>query len=129
MIHAPGIAIAGIAAIVVTATAGDVLVAAAMRQLGDFDIIKEKSGMMGAIRAVVTNPRLMAGGLSMALSFFSLLFTLSHADVSLVAPAAGSLTFVSNAARGQNLPEGKCRPPRRWIAAVLVCVGVVMLKR
>ena len=31
------------------------------------------------------------------LSFFSLLFSLSHADVSLIAPAAGSLTFVSNA--------------------------------
>ena len=128
MIHAPGIALAGIAAVVVTATAGDVLVAAAMRQLGDLDLIKVKSGLPGTIRAVVSNPRLMAGGLSMALSFFSLLFTLSHADVSLVAPAAGSLTFVSNAAAAKVfLKENVDR--RRWIAAILVCVGVVLLKR
>ena len=128
MIQAPGIALAGIAAVVLTATAGDVLVAAAMRQLGDLDLIKARSGMTGTIRAVVSNPLLMAGASSMALSFFSLLFTLSHADVSLVAPAAGSLTFVSNAAAAKLfLKENVDR--RRWIAAVLVCVGVVLLKR
>jgi drug/metabolite transporter (DMT)-like permease len=70
----------------------------------------------------------MGGAFSMALSFFSLLFTLSHADVSLVAPAAGSLTFVSNAAAAKLfLKEHVDR--RRWIAAILVCVGVVLLKR
>ena len=128
MIQAPGIALAGIAAVVLTATAGDVLVAAAMRQLGDLDLIKARSGMTGTIRAVVSNPLLMAGASSMALSFFSLLFTLSHADVSLVAPAAGSLTFVSNAAAAKLfLKENVDR--RRWIAAILVCVGVVLLKR
>jgi drug/metabolite transporter (DMT)-like permease len=123
-----GIAIAGIAAVVLTATAGDVLVAAAMRQLGDLDEVKAKSGMLGTIRAVVSNPVLVAGATCMALSFFSLLFTLSHADVSLVAPAAGSLTFVSNAAAAKFfLKEHVDR--RRWIAAILVCVGVVLLKR
>jgi drug/metabolite transporter (DMT)-like permease len=128
MIHAPGIALVGIAAVVLTATAGDVLVAAAMRQLGDLDLVKAKSGMAGTIRAVVSNPLLVVGASSMALSFFSLLFTLSHADVSLVAPAAGSLTFVSNAAAAKLfLKENVDR--RRWIAAVLVCVGVVLLKR
>lgn len=125
---APAIAIVGIAVIVITATAGDVLTAAAMRQLGDLDLIKEKSGLRGTILAVISNPRLMAGALSMALSFFSLLFTLSHADVSLVAPAAGSLTFVSNAAAAKLfLKEHVDR--RRWIAACLVCVGVILLKR
>ena len=128
MIHAPAIALAGIAAVVLTATAGDVLVAAAMRQLGDLDLIREKSGMAGTIRSVVSNPLLMAGASCMALSFFSLLFTLSHAEVSLVAPAAGSLTFVSNAAAAKLfLKENVDR--RRWIAAILVCVGVVLLKR
>ena len=63
----------------------------------------------------------------MALSFFSLLFSLSHADVSLIAPAAGSLTFVSNAVAARwLLHENVDR--RRWLAALLVCCGVALLK-
>ena len=121
------VAIAGIAVVVLTATTGDVMTASAMRQLGDLDVIKAKSGLKGAIAAVVTNPRLLIGATSMALSFFSLLFTLSHADVSLVAPAAGSLTFVSNAAAAK-LFLGERVDRRRWIAAVLVCCGVILLR-
>jgi drug/metabolite transporter (DMT)-like permease len=124
----PAIAIAGIAVVVLTATTGDVLTASAMRQLGDLDLIKAKSGLSGAIVAVVTNPRLLTGALSMALSFFSLLFTLSHADVSLVAPATGSLTFVSNAAAAKLFLKERV-DTRRWIAAILVCIGVILLHR
>jgi drug/metabolite transporter (DMT)-like permease len=63
----------------------------------------------------------------MALSFFSLLFALSRADVSLIAPAAGSLTFVSNALAAKwVLHENVNR--RRWVAAALVCCGVALLK-
>jgi hypothetical protein len=93
-----GEAIAGmVGAIVLTATAGDVLLASAMRAVGDLDEITAERGLRGAIWAVVSESRFLAGGAFMALSFFSLLFSLSHADVSLIAPAAGSLTFVSNA--------------------------------
>ncbi len=123
----PALAIAGIASVVLTATTGDVLTASAMRGLGDLDAIKRQSGLRGAIRAVVVNPRLIAGALSMALSFFALLFTLSHADVSLVAPASGSLTFVSNAAAAKIFLKERV-DKRRWIAAILVCVGVILLK-
>jgi hypothetical protein len=86
-----------IGAIVLTATAGDVLLASAMRAVGDLDQVKAERGLRGAIWKVVSEGRFLAGGACMALSFFSLLFSLSHADVSLIAPAAGSLTFVSNA--------------------------------
>lgn len=114
--------------IVVTATAGDVLIASAMRRLGDLDHIKAQHGLRGAIRAVVSEVRFLLGGTCMALSFFSLLFSLSHADVSLVAPAAGSLTFVTNAAAAKwVLHENVDR--RRWLAAVLVCCGVGLLRR
>jgi len=45
----------------------------------------------------------------------------------LIAPAAGSLTFLSNAvAAGLMLHENVDR--RRWLAAVLVCCGVALLK-
>jgi len=116
-----------VGAIVLTATAGDVLLASAMRKVGDLDLIKEARGLPGAIWTVVSEGPFLAGVAFMALSFFSLLFSLSHADVSLIAPAAGSLTFVSNAVAARwVLHENVDR--RRWLAAVLVCCGVALLK-
>jgi drug/metabolite transporter (DMT)-like permease len=117
-----------IGAIVVTATAGDVFIASAMRKVGDLDQIKAEHGLRGAAWAVVSEFRFLAGAVCMALSFFSLLYSLSHADVSLIAPAAGSLTFVTNAAAAKwFLHENVDR--RRWLAAVLVCCGVALLRR
>jgi multidrug transporter EmrE-like cation transporter len=123
-----GLAIAVmIAAIVVCATAGDVLMAAAMREIGDLDEIRGVHGLPGAIRAVVGNGRFFAGVSCMSLSFFSLLFSLSHADVSLIAPAAGSLTFVSNALAAKWILHENV-DGRRWLAALFVCCGVALLK-
>ena len=124
----PAIAVAGIAMVILTATTGDVMTASAMRQLGDLDDLKAERGLLRTILAVMSNARFMIGVISMTLSFFSLLFTLSHADVSLVAPATGSLTFVSNAAAAKLFLKEQV-DKRRWIAACLVCCGVVLLKR
>jgi drug/metabolite transporter (DMT)-like permease len=115
-----------IAAIVILATIGDVLIAAAMRGIGDLDEIRARSGIGGAIAAVLGNARFIAGVFFMALSFFSLLFALSHADLSLIAPASASLTFVTNAFAAKIfLKENVDR--RRWIAAVFVCAGVALM--
>lgn len=115
-----------IAAIVISATIGDVLLAAAMRGIGDLDEIRARSGMGGAIAAVLGNARFVSGVFFMALSFFSLLFALSHADLSLIAPAATSLTFVTNAVAAKIfLKENVDR--RRWIAALFVCAGVALI--
>lgn len=115
-----------IAAIVLTATAGDILTASAMRQIGDLDIIRAKRGIAGAAVSVVTNGRFGLGVLCLALSFFSLLFALSHRDLSLIGPAATSLTFVSNAVAAKIfLHENVDR--RRWTAALFVCAGVILL--
>jgi drug/metabolite transporter (DMT)-like permease len=117
-----------IGAIVLTATAGDVFIASAMRGIGDLDHIKAARGFKGAVWAVISEGRFLAGFTCMALSFFSLLFSLSHADVSLIAPAAGSLTFVSNAVAAKWLLDENV-DRRRWLAAVFVCCGVALLKR
>jgi len=115
-----------IAAIVVTATAGDILTASAMRQVGDLDAIRQRSGIPGAAWAVVANGRFGLGIICLALSFFSLLFAFSHRDLSLIGPAATSLTFVTNAVAAKLfLRENVDR--RRWMAAVFVCVGVALL--
>jgi drug/metabolite transporter (DMT)-like permease len=117
-----------ILAIVLAATAGDVLTAGAMRRIGDLDEIRARSGLLGAVKAVTGNAMFLTGVLFMAISFFSLLFALSRLDVSLVAPASASLTFVSNALAAKFfLRENVDR--RRWLVAILVCCGVALLAR
>jgi drug/metabolite transporter (DMT)-like permease len=119
-------AAAMIAAIVLASTAGEVLTAAAMKSIGDLDEIRAHSGLRGAIRAVLTCPLFFAGVGFLALAFFSLLFSLNHLPVSLVAPASASLTLVTNAIAAKLfLHENVDR--RRWASALLVCIGVYLL--
>src|SRR3974377_1995592 len=86
-----------IAAVVLCSTAGEVLTASAMKSIGDLDQIRARSGMKGAILAVVTCPSFYVGVRFLALAFFSLLFALNHLNLGLVAPASASLTLVTNA--------------------------------
>ena len=122
----PWLATAMIAAVVLLSTTGEVLTAAAMKSVGDLDVIRAHSGLKGAIRAVITCPLFFAGVFFLALAFFSLLLALNHLNLSLVAPASASLTLVTNAVAGKFfLKENVDR--RRWTAAVLVCIGVYLL--
>lgn len=122
----PWAAAAMIAAIVLCSTTGEVLTASAMKSIGDLDDIRARSGMKGAILAVVTCSRFYAGVGFLALAFFSLLFALNHLDLSLVAPASASLTLVTNAIAARFFLKEKV-DHRRWTAAVLVCIGVYFL--
>jgi len=115
-----------IVVMVLGATVGETLISAAMRRVGDLDAIRAESGLPGAIKAVVTSPYLIAGIACMAISFFSLLFALSGADLSLVAPATNSLTFIATAVAAKfYLKENVDR--RRWLAAIFVAAGVALL--
>jgi len=119
-------ATAMIAAIVLASTAGEVLTAAAMKSIGDLDEIRARTGLKGAIRAVLTCPLFFAGVSFLALAFFSLLFALNHMNLSLVAPASASLTLVTNAIAGKIfLKENVDR--RRWAAALLGCNETYLL--
>ena len=97
-----------------------------MKSIGDLDEIRAKSGMKGAIRAVVTCPLFFAGVFFLALAFFALLFALNHLNLSLVAPASASLTLVTNAIAGKFFLHENV-DGRRWASAALVCVGVYLL--
>ena len=114
-----------IAAIVLFATAGDQLIASAMRRI-DLDAIRAERGIPGAAWAVVTSLRFLSGVAGMACAFFSLLFALSYAPVSLVAPASAALTFVTNAIAAKFFLHENV-DGRRWAAAVFVCMGVALL--
>jgi drug/metabolite transporter (DMT)-like permease len=122
----PWIGAAMIGAIVLASTTGEVLTAAAMKSIGDLDEIRAKSGMTGAIRAVVTCPLFFAGVFFLALAFFSLLFALNHLSLGLAAPASASLTVVTNAIAGKFFLHENV-DKRRWTAAALICVGVYFL--
>lgn len=122
----PWFAAAMIASVVLTSTTGEVLTAAAMKSIGDLDVIRARAGLKGAIRAVLTCPLFFAGVFFLALAFFALLFALNHLNLSLAGPATASLTLITNAIAGKFfLKENVDR--RRWAAAVLVCVGVYLL--
>jgi drug/metabolite transporter (DMT)-like permease len=125
----PGLEVAGmIASIVIFATTGDLLIASAMRRVGDLDEIRARRGLLGASIAVVTNAQFLMGLSAMTCSFFALLYALSRAEVSLIGPASASLTFVTNAVAAKFfLKENVDR--RRWMAAVFVCLGVGLLTR
>ena len=115
-----------IAAVVITSTAGDVLISRAMKQVGHVGELFRQRGLWAVARAVTSNSNFLLGLACMTLSFFSLLVALSWADASLVVPASASLAFVTTAIAAKLfLHEAVDR--RRWLAAFLVCAGVAIL--
>jgi multidrug transporter EmrE-like cation transporter len=124
----PIIAWTCIACVALLAIAGEVLIASAMRTIGDLDLIRAQSGLPGAIRVVVASPTFLAGAFCMALNFFAMLFTLSKVDLSLAAPGIASVNYVGNAVAARFfLHEDVDR--RRWLAVLFVAIGVFLLTR
>jgi drug/metabolite transporter (DMT)-like permease len=112
--------------VVTASTAGDILLAKAMREIGDLGQLRQKKGILAVIGRVLGSATFLAAVFFMAVAFFSLLVGLSWADVSLVAPAAASLTFVTNAVAARIfLKENVDR--RRWFAALFVAAGVLLI--
>jgi len=116
----------GIFVVVFFSVVGDVVMARAMKQVGDVHELWRRSGLFTVIGRILSNPNFFFGVSAMAIAFFSLLFALSWGDVSLVAPAAASLTFIGNAIAAQIFLHERV-DRRRWIAALLVAGGVALL--
>ncbi len=115
-----------IVAIVATSSAGDVLMSRAMKRIGDIGKLRKQIGIFGVVGRILRSGTFFAGIGCMAAAFFSLIWALSWADVSLVAPCSASLTFVTSALAGKFfLHEHVDR--RRWLAALLACAGVALL--
>ena len=117
---------AGILVIVCASVIGDILLAHAMKQVGDVHLLWDRAGLWTVVRLIFGNPNFFLGVAAMAVAFFSLLFALSWGDVSLVAPAAASLTFIGSAFAAKIFLHEKV-DRRRWIAAILVAAGVALL--
>ena len=117
---------AAVGLIVVASTTGDVLLSHAMKKVGDVGELWRRYGLLSVIGRILSTPTFFLGVAAMAVAFYSLLFGLSWGNLSLVAPASASLTFVANAIAARVfLHEHVGR--RRWIAAVLVAAGVSLM--
>jgi len=115
-----------IAMIVLTSTAGDVLLSRGMKQVGDVAELRRRVGVFAVLARVLKNPNFLLGVTAMAVAFYSLLFGLSWGDLSLVVPASTSLTFITNAVAAKLFLHERV-DQRRWMAALLVAGGVVLL--
>jgi len=105
---------------------GDVLLSRAMKQVGDLGELRRTRGVLVVIGRVLRTPSFVLGICALALGFFSLLIGLSWGDLSLVAPASASLTFVLNAIAAKVFLHERV-DHRRWVAALLVAGGVALL--
>jgi drug/metabolite transporter (DMT)-like permease len=115
-----------IAFIIVASTTGDVLLAYSMKKVGDVGELLRQRGMHAVISKMLSTPTFTLGVMAMGVAFYSLLFGLSWGNLSLVVPASASLTFVTNAVAARIfLHEQVGR--RRWIAALLVASGVILM--
>jgi multidrug transporter EmrE-like cation transporter len=115
-----------IVAIVIASSAGDVLLSHAMKQVGDLGELLHRTNLFTVGARILRNPQFLLGIFCMTVAFYSLLVALSWADVSLVGPAAAALTFVANAVAAKIFLRERV-DHRRWIAALLVAGGVVLL--
>lgn len=116
-----------IAMIVLGSSSGDVLLSAAMKRIGDLDQLRLRRGLPAVVARVFREKYFLFALCGFAVGFFSLLTALSWGDASLVAPASASLTFVVSAVMAKIFLK-EAVDHRRWVAAVLVCVGVALLK-
>jgi multidrug transporter EmrE-like cation transporter len=115
-----------ILAIVLSSSAGDVLLSRGMKQIGDVGRLRRRRGFTFVMSQILRNRYFLIGVACMALSFYSLLFGLSWNEVSLIGPAAASLTFVANAFAAKIFLHERV-DHRRWAAALFVAAGVVLM--
>lgn len=108
-------------------SAGDMTTATAMRRVGDFGVVRRRSGIFGVVRAVLTEPWFYLGLVAMTLAFFWLLAALSFIDLSIVVPASASLTFLLNLFGAKFILKEHVSP-RRWLSGMLVLGGIILLR-
>ena len=117
---------AAIGLIILASTTGDVLLSNSMKKVGDVGELWKRRGIFAVVGRILTTPTFGLGVMAMSVAFYSLLFGLSWGNLSLVVPASASLTFVANAVAARIFLHERVGR-RRWIAALLVAAGVVLM--
>src|SRR5580658_10353733 len=115
-----------IALIIAASTTGDVLLSYSMKRVGDVAELWKRRGILAVVGRILATPTFTLGLMAMGIAFYSLLFGLSWGNLSLVVPASASLTFVANALAARIFLQERVSR-RRWIAALLVAGGVILM--
>ena len=103
---------------------GDVLNTAGMKRWGELDELTPRAvGHM--VLAIFRNPLVMAGIGALTMSFFALLALLAISNVSFAIPATAASFLFETLLAKLYLKEDVSW--RRWLGAVLVAGGVVLL--
>jgi hypothetical protein len=114
-------------AIVLASSSGDVLLSSAMKRIGDLHDLYAQRGLLVVIGRVFGEKRFLLALCCFTVGFFSLLTAFSWGDASLVAPASASMTFIASAVLAKIFLKEDV-DHRRWVAALLVGIGVVLLR-
>jgi drug/metabolite transporter (DMT)-like permease len=115
-------------AFVAFTTTGDVLLSCAMTHIGDMGEIRRRKGIGAVITTVMANGTFWTAILFMAASFFSLLLALNRADLSFVGPASSAMTFITNTLAARFFLKERV-DRRRWTAAGLVAIGILLIAK
>ena len=117
---------AAVGLIILASTTGDVLLSYSMKRVGDVGRLWKQRGVLAVLGRVLTTPTFTLGLMAMGVAFYSLLFGLSWGNLSLVVPLRLRLPLSP-----MQLPPAyfctNASSRRRWIAALLVAGGVVLM--
>ena len=112
--------------IVLASSVGDVLLSSAMKRIGDLHELYARKGLLVVIGRIFSNRQFLLAISFMSVGFFSLLTAFSWGDASLVGPSSASLTFIVSAVLAKFFLKENV-DNRRWISALMVCIGVALL--
>ena len=110
--------------VVLSTSAGEVLIARGLRQVGEISTLKP-GRLLRLGRRVLMNPNFLLGLLSMAVSFFAFLTVLSWENLSYTVPAT-SLSYVVSTLGAKFILKERINL-RRWIGTFLVCLGILLI--
>lgn len=110
--------------VVMTTSAGDVLIARGIRQIGEVATLNLME-LLHIARKVFRNLSFLSGLSFLAVSFFAFMSVLSWADLSLVVPATSVSYAISTGGAKLILKEEISR--LRWAGTLLVCLGVALV--
>ena len=105
-------------------TLGDVLNTAGMKRQGEVEDLSPWT-LLKMIKKILRNPLVLGGFAALAVSFFALVSLLSIATVSFAVPAT-AVSYLLETLLAKYILGEDVRV-RRWAAATLVAIGVVLL--
>ncbi len=115
----------GLVALMVLAdAASDILVARAMKQIGEVTSFRPRA-LVGTLARMFRSPSFTAGIGAAAIHFFTFLALLSFVGLSTVFPATALVYVVATAGAQLILKEHVSL--RRWAGVSLVCTGMILV--